>query len=285
MPGSEQTHARSYVLDGIADLPQRRMIERARSVVADDDRILAAWLVGSFATGEADLYSDVDLHCLITDESVEEFRTTWPETAAEIAGPLAFADNLGSLIGGLVLTTDWWHLDLILHPRSEFDPHDVRGLRPLYDATGDLLPADVVPRAPNDGPPHFPVKVVTLFLYFLGNLTVTFGRDELLVAHGGLTALRDLLIELMLAERGVRRVGGNKRLNPFLSDEQRTFLETIPAAATTPADITATARVISREFIRRGKLLAERTGATWPTALEDAAIAHLRRHLAIDFRT
>ncbi|WP_020573925.1 hypothetical protein [Actinopolymorpha alba] len=88
----------------------------------------------------------------------------------------------------------------------------------------------------------------------------------------------------MLAERGIHRSGGNKRLNPFLSEEQRAFLEAIPAAATSTAAISDAVRVLTREFTRRGKALAVRTGATWPQPFEDATIAHLQHNLGVDFR-
>jgi hypothetical protein len=94
----------------ITDAPQRALIERARTVVAGDDRILAAWLAGSYATGQADAYSDVDLHCMITEDSATWFAEHWPETAAGIAGPLVLASGLPGLIGGYALTADWLHL-------------------------------------------------------------------------------------------------------------------------------------------------------------------------------
>ncbi|MET9023829.1 hypothetical protein ABZV93_28025 [Actinopolymorpha sp. NPDC004070] len=255
-----------------------------KAVAADDDRILAAWLAGSFANGEADTYSDVDVHCLVSDDSAEWFRDNWPDTAAAIAGPLVLATSLPGLIGGYALTKDWQHVDLIIHPRSTSAPITA-GIVPLYDSTGDLLPARQVAPELHMGEPFFPEAAVKLCLYFLGNLAVTFGRNELTVAHSGINAIRDGLVQVMLAERGVHRRGGNKRLNPYLSAEQRTFLESIPAADVSVDGITATIRVLSREFIRRGRALAERTGATWPRDLEDATIAYLLRHVGVDFRS
>ena len=87
----------------------------------------------------------------------------------------------------------------------------------------------------------------------------------------------------MLAERGVRRTGGAKRLNAYLSDEQRAVLEAIPAAGTDPADIVAANHYICREFIRRGTALAQQTGEPWPAEFVDATLAHLRRHFDVDF--
>jgi hypothetical protein len=41
---------------------QQELIARAGEIVRADERILAAWLAGSFAAGTADEYSDVNLY-------------------------------------------------------------------------------------------------------------------------------------------------------------------------------------------------------------------------------
>jgi hypothetical protein len=87
----------------------------------------------------------------------------------------------------------------------------------------------------------------------------------------------------MLAERGVQRTGGLKRLNAYLSDEQRSCLEAVPAAGCDPVDIVAANRYLCREFIRRGTALAERTGERWPREFVDATLTHLHRHFGVDF--
>lgn len=208
-------------------VPQQRAISRARVALAADTRVLAAWLVGSFATGEADTYSDVDLHCLITDKSADWFRERWQETAVEIVGPVVLARPIRGIIGGYVLTSQWLHLDLIMHPRSTLDPRSVVGLYPIFDRTGDLLPGEPIPLV-RRGEPYFPDEAVQLFLYYLGNLPVGIGRGELVHLHGGIFTWREILIEVMLAENGIRIRGGNKRLNPLLTSEQRSVLESLP---------------------------------------------------------
>jgi hypothetical protein len=76
-------------------------------------------------------------------------------------------------------------------------------------------------------------------LYFLANPVTGLGRDDRIVGNHGDGVVRDQLAALMLAESGVRRTSGAKRLNALLSDQQRATL--------------------------------------------DAALAHLRNHLQIDF--
>ena len=87
----------------------------------------------------------------------------------------------------------------------------------------------------------------------------------------------------MLAERGVRRTSGAKRLNALLSDEQRATLEAVPAAGTDPADIIAANQYICRQFVTRGTALAKLTDNPWPTEFVDATLTHLRNHFQVDF--
>jgi hypothetical protein len=250
---------------------QQAVIGRVPEVLAADDRILAGWLVGSFATGRADAYSDIDLHCLITDESADWFRENWARIASDLVSPLVLAQAIPGIIGGYAITPDWLHLDLIVHLRGHLDPKTVAGLRPLYDRTGHLLPSETVPREVF-GEPYFPDREISQFLYFVGNLPVLIGRDERVLSHGSVSGFRDILVSVVLAERGIRNRGGAKRLNPFLTAEQRETLESLPTASMDYAEVIEALRVVTRVVRQRSKQLAVRTGAVWPQELEDAAL-------------
>ncbi len=261
---------------------QQAVIDRVPETLAADDRILAAWLVGSFATGRADAYSDIDLHCLITDASADWFGQRWRETATALVGPLVLAQDIPGTIGGYAITPDWLHLDLILHPYSQLDPKAVPGLRPLYDRSGDLLPATTTPK-PIVGEPFFPEREVAQFLYFLGNVPVLYARREWIILHGSVTGFRDILITVMLAEVGIRDRGGAKRLAPFLTEEQRETLESLTTAPMDDGRILEALRVVTRIVRQRAKRLAADTGAAWPQDLEEAALRSIRREIGVDF--
>ena len=266
------------------DERQQQVIERARTVLADDERILGVYLIGSYGTGDADRFSDVDVHLVVTDESLEWFEEHWPDVLRLLTGPTVLTDRVPGLVGGLGITPDWLHVDLFCHPLGSFDRLQYDGVRVLFDRDGTLFPGgDIARQGGRVGTPYWPQGPVNLFFYFLGNLVTVLGRDERIVANQGISVTRDQLIALMLAERGVRRTGGAKRLNPFLSDEQRATLEAIPAAATDPADIIAANQYMCREFIRRGTALAEQLGEPWPTEFVDATLIHLRQHFGTDF--
>lgn len=266
------------------DERQQAVIARAAEVLPQDERVLGVYLIGSYATGAADGFSDVDVHLVVTDDSVEWFGEHWDDVLRELTGPTVLTDRVPGLIGGLGITPDWLHVDLFVHPLASFEREQYDGVRVLFDRDGTLFPeGDIAPKGGRPGEPYWPATNVNLFFYFLGNLVTVLGRDERIVGNQGVGALRDLLVALMLAERGVRRTGGAKRLNALLSDEQRTVLEAVPAAGTEPADIIAANQYICREFITRGRALAKLTDNPWPTEFVDATLTHLRNHFHVEF--
>ncbi|GAA1599994.1 hypothetical protein GCM10009804_65850 [Kribbella hippodromi] len=266
------------------DERQQAVITRAREVLPGDERVLAVYLIGSYATGAADRFSDVDVHLVVTDDSADWYEEHWADVLHQLTGPTVLADRLPGMIGGLGITPDWLHVDLIVHPLASFDRFQYDGVQVLFDRDGTLFPeGDIAPKGGRPDEPYWPASTVNLFFYFLGNLVTVLGRDERIVANQGVGVVRDQLIALMLAERGVRRTSGAKRLNALLSAEQRAALEAVPAAGTDPAGIIAANQYICRQFISRGTALAERTGNQWPTSFVDATLKHLNNHFRVDF--
>jgi len=89
------------------------------------------------------------------------------------------------------------------------------------------------------------------------------------------------LVPLMLAENGVPKSDGNKRLNRYLTAEQRAFLESLPPVAARRDAVLEFDRRVAAEFVRRGRALAAVTGADWPAELEEATLAYLERNLGV----
>lgn len=258
--------------------PQLALIERTTEVLRGDDRVVAAWLVGSFALGHADPFSDVDVHCLVPDDAMPSLRETWRSLADQIAPMVLVRPFRDGDAGGACITREWLHVDLVFHAESDVDPLRVEGMAPLFEKRTGLLPDRPTARATVVPEPYFPDEVVSWFFYMLGSLPVVVGRDEPAWAMNGVIVLRDdCLVPLMFAERGIRKVGGNKRQNPFLSAEQQQVLLDLPPIAPTVDSVISAEIAIAREFIPRGRALAAATGAVWPEALEDATVAHFER--------
>lgn len=263
---------------------QQALIARALDVVERDPRIIAAWLEVGLPAETADEYSEVDLHCLVRPEALDEFRGAgWRDLVAMIM-PVLLAVDAAGVVGGHAVSPDWDLLDLVMHADGTLDPGSVPGLVPVFDRTGESLPPVSVPAPAVGGQPYFPAEVVDRYFYLLGTLAAVLGRGELILASHGTIARRDVgLVPLMLAENGIRRSDRDRRLEPYLDDDQRTVLRTLPAVAADRLSVLSADAAIAREFIRRGRALARITGASWPEVVETATLDHLERRLNVSF--
>ena len=281
-----------YSLEGIRAAtmsPQRAFIRRASEVLTADDRILAAYLIGGFGVGEADAWSDVDLQLIVADDVVDDLRTTWTELAGQLA-PLAQVSPFPFAIGGVCITNDWLHFDIVFHPRSSVDNTNLDGMSPLFDKVG-LLPEGSQSNPDRREAVFFPEAAVEMFLYMLGNMVAVVGRNEPIPATNGVIMVRDIaLVGLFLAEQGRRttrehNVGNpfpfTKRLRGYLSDEQNALLVSLPPLEPTIDSAIDGYVAIARIFLPRARRLAARTGHPWPQAFEDASVGYFERSLGV----
>jgi len=282
----------SYPLDGVRSAttgPQQALVLRAVEVMEGDPRILAGYLVGGFAVGQGDAYSDVDFQFLASDDATGELAGNWTELLDRIAPP-AHVSPFPGAIGGSVITPDWLHYDIVIHPVSAVDVATVEGMVPLFDK-GGLLPDGPVPRPDRRLEPFYPELAVNHFLYMLGNMVSVVGRNEPIPLTNGVILVRDMcLVRLFLAENGWETTRehafGNpfpftKRLRGYLDDEQNALLASLPPlAATIDAGIDGYV-ALARIFLPRARALAARTGATWPAAYERASVGFFERMLGV----
>lgn len=78
--------------DRVATEAQESLIERARKVLEADPRVIACWIEGSFARGNADAWSDVDLHAVVADDDAASFLAGRKELVERIERVLALDD-------------------------------------------------------------------------------------------------------------------------------------------------------------------------------------------------
>jgi hypothetical protein len=270
--------------------PQRALIARATEVLAADERVLAAWLVGGFAVGDGDAFSDVDLQCTVADEAFADLEGSWVDLVQRIA-PTVRISPFGGSVGGLCLTPDWLHFDIVFNARAALDPTTVEGMVPLFDKA-DLLPPGPTLRPDRRGEPFFPVAVLDFFLYSLGNMVSVVGRDEVIPGSLGVVLVRDIgLVGLLLAEQGLvstrEHAFGNpfpftKRLRRYLTEEQNALLESLPALSSNWDSIIDGYVALTHAFLPRGRRLASATGADWPSGYVRATVGYFERMLGVD---
>jgi hypothetical protein len=285
-----------YSLEGIhaaTDERQKALIERARAVAAKDDRVLALYLVGGFAVGTGDAWSDVDLQFSIQDDAADDVAATWRDVANSIA-LTAYIMPFTGVSGGVCITPDWLHFDVVFNPQSKVDPKTVEGMVPLLDKS-DLLPSDPVPRPNRQDAPFFPVAAVEYFLYMLGNMVSVIGRNEVVPASNGVILVRDMaLVPLLLAELGWKstrehQVGNpfpfTKRLRTYLTDEQNELLVSLPPVQATIDSVIEGYVALARAFLPRARQLAARTGSEWPKDYERASVGFFERSLGVSIQS
>jgi len=292
-----------YSLAGVAQAttaPQEAFIAKAREVLAADDRVLAAYLVGGFAVGMGDPFSDVDLQVLIADDAAEDLARSWSELVHRITATVriqpfgtlnpAAPGRPGPLAGGLCITPEWLHFDIVLHAASQVDAHAVEGMVPLFDKAG-LLPSAPAPRPDRRGDPFYPETVVSGFLYMLGNVVAAIGRNEPIPATNGVIIIRDIhLVGLFLAEQGLastrEHAFGNpfpftKRLRRYLSEEQHAVLESLPPLSPSIDSAIDGYVALAEVFLPRARQLAANTGGEWPWEYEKATVAYFERNVGV----
>src|SRR5688572_29637324 len=98
-----------YSLDGVrraTTAPQEELVLRTVGAFEHDHRILAGYLVGGFAVGTGDAFSDVDLQFLVDDSAVADLAESWAGLFDDIAAPTHVQPFPGA-IGGSIITADW----------------------------------------------------------------------------------------------------------------------------------------------------------------------------------
>jgi len=67
----------------------QHLLDRFTAACRADTRVVAAFLGGSYALGTADLYSDLDLYLITTDEAFDDFLAGRDAFIRSLASPLA----------------------------------------------------------------------------------------------------------------------------------------------------------------------------------------------------
>lgn len=268
-------------LSGRADLGwQLRLLTRARDALRRDDRIAAAFVTGSLARGNADAQSDLDL-LLISDASFPAVVDEW-ETLVDAVAPTVFRRRFGQppSVIATAITPDWCRFDLVVQPVSEVSRRTHGPSLALFDREGARI--TLPQRLPAPVSAARLTELVEEFLRVLGLLPVVLARDELLVGVDGVILLRRMLTDLMLAERGDVDRGGVKRLNPLLGEDQRAALDRLPPLAPTREAVVEGSLACARLFLPLARRVLGERGIPYPSAFEDATVAHLER--ALGFR-
>lgn len=166
----------------------------------------------------------------------------------------------------ICLTPDWIHIDLNVHSSENELPSNVTR-RILLDR--DALVQDTPNAQRPSDQPFFPAQDVEIFLYFLGKTVASVHRGDLIALSQATAMMRDrLLVNLLLAENGIRTEMVNKRIGRHLSEEQMHCLQGVPAFGLSELSVREAQQSMATAYFHRARTLAAECGATWPLELE-----------------
>lgn len=258
----------------------RRLLDRARTTLYDDEQVLALFLAGSVGRSVADPSSDLDLLIFVRDNDLPAFVEGAVELVERVVGPTLLARRLqGGHCAMTTVTPGWERVDLMIVRESSASQTRRDSVTEVFDR------ADVSSRL-SVAPPE-PVRdartvafLCEEFLRVLGLLEVILSRQEYLVGVEGASLLRGYLRDLLVQESN-RPTASVKRLNERLGAEQRKVLCGQPSVEATRESIIEGHLAAARAFLPRAKVLCHELDVTWPQEFEIATSAHLKSRAGI----
>jgi hypothetical protein len=253
-------------------------LDRFVTVCQADARVVAAFLRGSYASGTADAYSDLDLSLITTDEAYEDFLAGHAAFMRQLGEPL-FLETFHHPNFAFFIFPDGTEGELALGRASDFTHMNRGSYRVLLDKTGVLAGAVF----PGDEPTQAEQietlrRLIYWFWHDLSHFITAMGRGQLLWAHGQLEALRLYCINLARLRQNFLdgEVGseGYFKLEQALPPAQLSSLQATYCPLERNAMLQAALTLV--RFYQELALLLTRThGIAYPAALERVILDRL----------
>lgn len=258
-------------------MDQQSLIAQVVEAIGANPRIQALFLSGSFGTGTADRFSDVDFLAIADPADHEELASDWRQTLEAIA-PIVHYNRLPHALVLNAITDDWLRVDLHIANRDHLGHAAQDSLKPLVDHANlytTLRPQTPAP-SPNPGRLGW---MVGEFIRILGLTPVAIGRGEVELMTVGNTFLRRLLTDLLTMEVNPRIPGGMLHLSRVLDPGRMAVLAAVPLPQLTAESAIASNLAVAQAFMPRAKALCAALSVEWPHAFEAATRSHLQRTL------
>jgi hypothetical protein len=253
------------------------LIARFTTACEADPRVVAAFLAGSHARGEADDHSDVDFGVVTTDDG---FDALWAERTAFVArlGEPIFLEDFGTGMTVFFILADGTEGEVSFGRRSDFGEISIGAYRTLVDREGVLDGPVLTGQIEDAAAQHEMVRqVVWWFWHEVSHLVAALGRGELWWAAGQLDALRGHCVNLARLAAGIEAADEPyEKIDSVVSPDRLAPL----AATYVPLErgemITA-AEVLVRFYRTLAPAVAESHGVEYPSALEAVMVERLER--------
>ncbi|MEJ6393064.1 nucleotidyltransferase domain-containing protein [Gymnodinialimonas sp. 2305UL16-5] len=260
------------------------MIPSTAHALADNLRsapeIRAMFLGGSHGTGLADAYSNLDFVLVVPEGLTDDLAALWKSHLAKLGELILWRDRqVASTLINAIIVPDL-RIDALFLKPDQLGRYAQDGIKVLFDH--DDIATTLRPDTPH-GPPD-PKRLAWQFEEFiriLALLPLAIGREEYINGVTGIGHLRNLLIELLIAETNVPLRGGALQINRLLSQEQQDLLIGLPPLIPTRDDVIAAHTAYAAAYLPRARALADTHNVPWPARFETVTLANLERTLDV----
>lgn len=258
------------------------MIESFADLCGVDDRILAAFVGGSFATGTADQFSDLDLYAIVRTDAYDEFVATHREFVERFGEPvfLEHFDGFGFDMFVFILASGVQ--GELSNAKPDHFLHIHGGPFRILVDKGGLLDGVEFPlqRPTEQDQTQFLRETLHWFWRDLSLYSVAMARCRLWTAVGYLESMRRRCINLVrLREDFGAWAGGYEKLEGAVPEEDLAALKRSFSVFDAGAMARAAESLVS--FYRRhASELAGRHDMEYPLSLEEVVLSKLSDALA-----
>ncbi|MCW5850073.1 MAG: aminoglycoside 6-adenylyltransferase [Anaerolineae bacterium] len=255
------------------------LLSRFVEVCQADDRVVAAFLHGSYATGTADAYSDIDLGLVTTDAAYQDFLADRASMIRQLGEPV-FLEHFNRPHLVFFILADGVEGELAVGRESEFHHIHTGPYRVLLDKKHILAGVVFTGDEPSQADQVETLRqLVYWFWHDLSHFITAMGRGQLWWAHGQLEALRGYCVNLArLRQNFSERVEGYEKVEQVVPVEQLAPLRETFCPLETAAMLQA-ATVIVRFYQDSARHLARTHAIPYPADLERVMGARLEKLL------
>jgi predicted nucleotidyltransferase len=172
------------------------VVDRFVAACQADDRIVAAFLGGSYANDTADAFSDLDLYFITTDAAYEAFLAE-RESFIRLLGEPLFLEDFGRPHGYLIIFSNATEGEVWFGRESAYKDIHEGPYRVLLDKK-DILAGQVFPIHVADPAKQIEIlqQQMEWFWHELSHFIKAMGRNQLWFAYGQIEALRQMCVKL-----------------------------------------------------------------------------------------
>ncbi|MFQ6553521.1 nucleotidyltransferase domain-containing protein [Aestuariibius insulae] len=257
------------------------VIEAITASLKDVPGLRALFLSGSYGTGLADEYSDIDFILVAEDGATDEVADLWRQAVSKTGDIVLWWDRTTVPVLINAITEDWTRTDVLILKPDQMGSYAQSSLKPLFDHDGIYDSLATVAKPPLPNPKRFRHQVEE-FIRILGLLHLAAGREEYINGVLGVFHLRNKLVDLLIEETNAPNRGGILHLNRLITDEQKDLLTALPPPRPDREAMISAHLAYAKAYLPRARARAGRIGTDWPEAFEAATWSRLKEALSIE---